>query len=572
MRRTLVILWSATVAVSASARDSFESYRQTQLTRQAEVDGIIQKYAANGELGAFPDLLEDVARLQERIVAVYKASANPTALDGQGQSVDDLYAEFAPRFARSWPSPQVPQAELAALTAHYSSLIRVGTEFISRDSGVQDNDSLMESIWLDDALPPGSRARWSRIQFLWPWAEKADEYPVFRGERATRIGSHTLAQATCREVELTTVDADDRLFVHINIDPRRPPEAVMLQICSTNWEHRAYWGSDAIRFGRDSEALSAYLPMGALPKTGEWVRLEIYADEIGLRGGQTITGVAFTQYGGLAYWDAFGISRDGKERLFLDDDLPEGSRSVTRGISPWQLVRGLRHPVHSGEHSVRAAAGSLERRRIDALPSTRSPVKELFAHVWLDPQTSPSGVMLEAWTIHNTVHRAGWGVQLSPPHGHASLHGQVQKGRLPPAGSWVRLSVAAEDIGLTDEVDIATISLVQNKGIVYWDRIGAATDDGDEVLWFDDDIPPGTKPKIEHDDIQFVPTESHTGQRSIVRSTSDLGQTVIEHEVLINEGDQLFAHVLISPDDPATALMLQFRRRIILGAQGLLGS
>src|SRR6185295_2181716 len=42
-------------------------------------------------------------------------------------------------------------------------------------------------------------------------------------------------------------------------------------------------------------------------KAGEWVRLEIDAEKIGLKPGAKITGMAFTQFGGTVYWDKAGI-------------------------------------------------------------------------------------------------------------------------------------------------------------------------------------------------------------------------------------------------------------------------
>lgn len=47
--------------------------------------------------------------------------------------------------------------------------------------------------------------------------------------------------------------------------------------------------------------------MGPLPKSGEWVRLEVPADKVGLNAGDNLTGFATTQFGGTVYWDKLGI-------------------------------------------------------------------------------------------------------------------------------------------------------------------------------------------------------------------------------------------------------------------------
>ena len=45
--------------------------------------------------------------------------------------------------------------------------------------------------------------------------------------------------------------------------------------------------------------------MGALPAAGQWVRLEVPAALVGLEG-RTLSGMAFTLYGGRATWDYAG--------------------------------------------------------------------------------------------------------------------------------------------------------------------------------------------------------------------------------------------------------------------------
>lgn len=73
----------------------------------------------------------------------------------------------------------------------------------------------------------------------------------------------------------------------------------------TSWNHRAYWGADLLAWGTDGTA-SQY-PMGALPPTGEWVRLEVPASDVGLEG-STLTGMGFILSDGKATWDYSGKS------------------------------------------------------------------------------------------------------------------------------------------------------------------------------------------------------------------------------------------------------------------------
>ncbi len=81
----------------------------------------------------------------------------------------------------------------------------------------------------------------------------------------------------------------------------------MLQFHVGGWNHRAVWGEEgAIPFGKVRTPEKVLV--GALPKAGEWVKLEVAAERLGLKPGMKVTGYAFTQFGGTVYWDRLSIS------------------------------------------------------------------------------------------------------------------------------------------------------------------------------------------------------------------------------------------------------------------------
>ncbi|OYP28211.1 PSD1 and planctomycete cytochrome C domain-containing protein [Rhodopirellula sp. MGV] len=107
-------------------------------------------------------------------------------------------------------------------------------------------------------------------------------------------------------------------FTWVYLDPKNPPQAIILQFNDGDWEQRKVWGSDAIEWGRRPESYAAYRRAGELPETGRWIRLEVAAQEIGLKPNATINGIAFTQFGGDAYWDHTGVEHhDGRSEAFL---------------------------------------------------------------------------------------------------------------------------------------------------------------------------------------------------------------------------------------------------------------
>lgn len=161
-----------------------------------------------------------------------------------------------------------------------------------------------EYVWIDDETPAGAN-----LQGNTPWEfVTAPDHPVHRGSKSTRRDApQSLSQHffTGAKPELKVGDGD-KLFAYVFLDPANPPKTVMLQFnVAGSWEHRAFWGEDTISFG--SGDVPGHRRLGDLPKSGEWVRLEVDAKHVGVNGGDLINGWAFTQFGGLCYWDHAGI-------------------------------------------------------------------------------------------------------------------------------------------------------------------------------------------------------------------------------------------------------------------------
>jgi hypothetical protein len=219
--------------------------------------------------------------------------------------------------ARPAPVVKVPTseqtAELARVRQKIDALrkeIDVEVAKVHYDAGADAKEpeqaARAEYVWIDDAIPAGAKpsadggtnGRWNFV--------RAPKHPVFSGEKssmrtATGLSQHFFEGANPG----LRVGAADTLFAHVYLDPANPPKEIMLQWNTGDWNHRAYWGDNAIDWGRDKSGERRHI--GRLPKTGEWVRLEIEADRVGLKPGTVINGWAFTQFGGTVYWDRAGI-------------------------------------------------------------------------------------------------------------------------------------------------------------------------------------------------------------------------------------------------------------------------
>ncbi len=158
----------------------------------------------------------------------------------------------------------------------------------------------------DQRLPKGANK-----QSTWHYINKS-QGPVFSGNQSRRQTAGGLVQHFFyQSKETITIQPGDTLYAYIWLDPKNPPQQVMLQFHTSSWEHRAWWGADKIPFGGVGTNGPNHKKQGDLPDKGKWVRLEVQPAQVGLKPGAKVNGFAFTQWGGLAYWDKAGVSRNG---------------------------------------------------------------------------------------------------------------------------------------------------------------------------------------------------------------------------------------------------------------------
>ena len=217
-------------------------------------------------------------------VVMLPTSAQEAAL----QEIDDELAKLDQVFKASSPGLEAEQAEWE-------------NEILS----LLESTDATDFAWVDDAQSNGGRN-----QGTWTFVGK-NEAPVFSkllSRRQVAAAEQTVQHAFQGANRKFTLTDGDRLFAYIWIDPESPPETVMLQWNDGNWDHRAFWGEDKIEFGEIGNDTPAHKPMGPLPETGKWVRLEVDPADVGLKSGSVLNGMAFAQFGGTAYWDVAGIT------------------------------------------------------------------------------------------------------------------------------------------------------------------------------------------------------------------------------------------------------------------------
>jgi mono/diheme cytochrome c family protein len=217
--------------------------------------------------------------------------------------------------ANTPPSLRVPGAEQARALARIGqkeSAVRARVaEAVAKvkydpaaDKDAAEDLPRAEYVWIDDAMPAG-KPEIGGINVPWDFVTQ-DKHPSHSGSKSLRLKAAGLQQCVLVEAKSPLhVGEGDTLFAYVYLDPKDPPKEIMLQWHSSNWLHRAYWGENLVAFGNDNS--TERHKVGPLPKAGEWVRLEVPAAKVGIKPGTTLTGWAFTQHGGTAYWDKAGL-------------------------------------------------------------------------------------------------------------------------------------------------------------------------------------------------------------------------------------------------------------------------
>ena len=198
----------------------------------------------------------------------------------------------------------------------------------------------VETVWLEDGTPAGARVQGSPV-----WV-KSPEGPVKSGQSSLQQRGDGLIQTVYEGLSLE-VPTSAKVFTWVRLDPASLPKLVMLQFFQGDWEHRVVWGDvDATDWGAKGKPSRQHA--GPLPAAGDWVRLEFDADAVGLKPGQPVTGIAYTQHGGRVHWDRAGITgridpaRDPRSSFSVwlaqnqgkePKEVPEALRKILKDVS-----------------------------------------------------------------------------------------------------------------------------------------------------------------------------------------------------------------------------------------------
>jgi hypothetical protein len=183
-------------------------------------------------------------------------------------------------------------------TATYSDADTPGAYTLSAriDTGVE--------IWAEDGLPTGASTLGGSVG---SWVNSPPPAP-FSGSAELRIpnsaGSHAyIFQGATRTLQILPGDV---MTCYVFVPAVNTPSEILLEWKATDgtgFEHRAYWGTDSISNGVNGTPSRRF--MGALPATGQWVRLEVPASLVDLEG-RVLDGMSFYLFNGACDFDQAG--------------------------------------------------------------------------------------------------------------------------------------------------------------------------------------------------------------------------------------------------------------------------
>lgn len=239
--------------------------------------------------------------------------------------------------------------------------------------------------WVDDVQSNGGRT-----EGKWSFVENT-EAPVFskKHSRLQTANPDQLVQHSFHNANRKfTLNDDDKLFAYVWLDPENPPKTIMLQWNDGNWDHRAFWGEDKITYGEIGNDTPAHKPMGELPKLGEWIRLEVDPVIVGLKSGSVLNGMAFTQFGGKAYWDIAGITttigfvtKNSHDAAVIDAIQVD---SFVRTTNQRKQIEDYYKKIAPALDGIRNEIASLEKRKVEI--RTQSPYS--LTTVSVQPRTT----------------------------------------------------------------------------------------------------------------------------------------------------------------------------------------
>jgi len=275
---------------------------------------------------------------------------------------------------------------------------------------------LVQEWWMDDDFLATGRVQASPGQATEFVTATATGQLPWQGEKMLKRQDTGLAQDVWETAsQPLRLPAQAKLVAHVYLESDDLPRAIMIQFNHGGWKHRAVWGDyDVIDWGQANT--TERVGMGDLPQAGQWVRLEIPSELVGLKSGDAITGFALTQFGGTVYWDQVGVEAEvnpatdptlsfaawwrdvaAQDQAGLPVELRETAAAGPSGTAAPHLIRDLRIHYLINHCGAVAEAFSAQKQELAALEQQRRDYEAGLPSTFIFrdlPQPRPAHVMM----------------------------------------------------------------------------------------------------------------------------------------------------------------------------------
>ena len=157
-----------------------------------------------------------------------------------------------------FPSPEQNRKSMAKLENDQAALSKRIDEQLSKPyhdplAGANDVITVLskpaDTTWFDDAPPPGARPGGAMAMGPKNRSQRRKHSMAAQGPNVAPALPFTGA------TKPLPINAGDKLFAYVYLDPKNPPKSIMLQYHDGTWEHRA-------RIGAEDKCLMAGTPNG----------------------------------------------------------------------------------------------------------------------------------------------------------------------------------------------------------------------------------------------------------------------------------------------------------------------
>jgi hypothetical protein len=239
----------------------------------------------------------------------------------------------------------------------------------------------MREVLFDEAFPLGAATRSSSRNAI---AMVVD--PPFKAASGRRAIKQAFASTLTDTIEFKlrpiVVPDSAMLEAWIRAEPLNVPASVSIGIAATGRGARAVAGKSA-KWTRDGEQLVREGKKDSVVGVGVWTKIVIAVDDLGLKPGDTLTGISLVENGGVCYWDHISISGE-----------TEPAADPLESLAAWRKALGTALPPDLPAELNDIVKGGAGKKLTD---EQASKLRQFYLAVVARPVNDEIAAAREAW-------------------------------------------------------------------------------------------------------------------------------------------------------------------------------